>query len=281
MERHVQSKEELRTQLSEVITDWKDDFAIEFLDFLALLPQQRALDKDSIKEILEKDFRRGLLFFQLICEQSKDEFAIVLKSLFIDFPKGAGKNSFRENPDRFVDILISYGLITKFQHILLKDFTWKDILMERLKGGRGSAIKGQTRGRNLEDFVEMYVKEVFGSNYDARESFIGRDGNKKAKADFSIPSKNQPQIIVEVKAYGATGSKQSDVIGDIEKIMKEKRSDTYFLLVTDGITWLSRMRDFERLIDFQNQGDIHRIYTQKMSNELAADLLQLKRELKL
>jgi hypothetical protein len=119
------------------------------------------------------------------------------------------------------------------------------------------------------------------TSYDTRVSFIGKDGERRAKADFCIPSKNQPNIIIEVKAYGATGSKQTDVIGDIEKIIKEKRSDTIFLLVTDGVTWKSRLSDFEKLIGYQNHGHIYRIYTQAMSTELVADLKQLKAEMNL
>lgn len=279
MKRHKQKKQDLIKQLGEVRTDWKDDFTIKFLDFLSLVPDKDELNKESIKLILSKDFNHAILFFRLINEHSKDEFTIILRSLFIDFPKGCGKTSFKDNPDKYVDKLIEYGLVSTYSRIISKNFTWKDILMERLKGGRGSAIKGQTRGRNLEDFVEGYIKEVYSKRYDAKVSFIGKDGKKKAKADFCIPSKDQPQIIIEVKAYGATGSKQSDVIGDIEKITKEKRNDTYFLLITDGVTWLSRMKDFERLINFQNEGLIYRIYTQKMGKDLVADLLQLKNEL--
>lgn len=278
MERHLQQKDELISLLSAVNTDWKDEFSINFLQFLANIPDNAVLDKEYITKILNDDFHSAILFFRLIHEQSKDEFTITLRSLFLNFPKGFGKTAFKTNPDLYVQKLLEYGLPAAYDHIIRKQFTWKDILMERLKGGRGSAIKGQTRGRNLEDFVEKYVKEAYAT-YDSKVSFIGRDGNKKAKADFCVPSKNQPNVIIEVKAYGATGSKQSDVIGDIEKIIKEKRRDTYFLLVTDGITWISRMSDFERLIKFQNEGDIYRIYTQKMELELAADLLQLKKEL--
>ena len=110
---------------------------------------------------------------------------------------------------------------------------------------------------------------------------MGAKGLTTAKADFCIPSTQHPSIVIEVKAYGATGSKQSDVIGDVQKIILEKRSDTYFFLVTDGITWKARMRDFERLIEFKNYGDIYRIYTQKMKDELLADLFQIKNELNL
>jgi hypothetical protein len=280
MKRHKQKKEDLSPLLGTVSTNWMDGFTVKFLDFLASLPEKDSLTKESIEKMLEHDYDNAILFFRLILEESKDEFTITLRSLFSESPRGSAKNSFRGDPKYYVAKLIEHGLPESFEHILHKNFTWKDVLMERLKGGRGSAIKGQTRGRNLEDFVEKYVKDIF-ETYDPKVSFTGRDGQRKAKADFCIPSKSQPNIIIEVKAYGATGSKQSDVIGDIEKIIKEKRNDTYFLLVTDGITWLSRMSDFERLIKFQNEGDIYRIYTQKMEEELAADLLQLKSELKL
>ena len=280
MERHVQKKDELVKLLSEVGTNWRDEFSIKFEHFLGELPERDELDSDLLKKILKQDFDNGILFFRLIFEQSKDEFNITLKSLFYDSPEGSGKNSFKKDPDGYADRLIRYGLSDRFLHTISKDFTWKDILLERLKGGRGSAIKGQTRGRNLEDFVEKYVTQIYPS-YDSKVSFIGRDGNKKAKADFCSPSKSQPNIVIEVKAYGATGSKQSDVIGDIEKIIKEKRNDTYFLLVTDGVTWTSRLSDFERLIKFQNEGDIYRIYTQQMELNLAHDLIQLKAELRI
>ena len=279
MERHAQTKAELIELLGEVKTDWKDADAKKFIDFLGVLPEGGALDRAAIIEILTDDFDDGILFFRLLFEQSKDEFTLTLKKLFINEELGAGKTAFKDDPAKYSDKLISLGLPEMYASTINKNFTWKDIVLERLKAGRGSAIKGQTRGRNLENFVEAYVKEVFGTSYEAKVSFTGRDPNKKAKADFCIPSRTQPKVIIEVKAYGATGSKQSDVIGDIEKIIKEKRSDMFFLLVTDGVTWVSRLKDFERLVAFQNEGDIYRIYTQKMEKELATDLLQFKKEL--
>jgi len=281
MERHSQTVTELKGLLSEVKTDWKDDSTLRFMEFLGAVPNSGFLDEAAITKMLEADFRNAILYFRLILEQSKDEFAITLKALYIDFPNGAGKTSFRHDKQKYVSKLIEYGLIDAYTHFLSKDFTWKDILLERLKGGRGSAIKGQTRGRNLEDFVQRIVETVYGDQFNPKVSFIGRDGTKKAKADFCIPGKDQPKIVIEVKAYGATGSKQSDVIGDIEKIIKEKRNDTFFLLVTDGVTWLSRISDFQTLIRFQNEGHIYRIYTQKMERELLSDLLELRKELRI
>lgn len=151
--------------------------------------------------------------------------------------------------------------------------------MERLRGGRGSAIKGQKRGRGLEDFVEVLVKAAFGeASYDTRCRFTGAKGTSTEKADFAIPSKTDPSVLIEVKAYGATGSKQTDVLGDVARVIAEKRSDTDFLLVTDGVTWLDRQSDLQKLIDMQNTGAILRIYTRAMVAQLESDLLELKRD---
>jgi hypothetical protein len=44
--------------------------------------------------------------------------------------------------------------------------TWRDILIERLKSGRGSAIKAQTRGKLLEmqnrgQITRIYTSQMF------------------------------------------------------------------------------------------------------------------------
>ena len=90
MKRHTQSKTELIVQLGEVKTDWKDAFTIKFLDFLSEIPIDGSFDKSTIISILESDFDNAILYFRLIFEQSKDEFAITLKSLFVDSSKGSG-----------------------------------------------------------------------------------------------------------------------------------------------------------------------------------------------
>lgn len=100
-----------------------------------------------------------------------------------------------------------------------------DVIIERLKLGRGSAIKGPKRGRFLENEVEAVIKSVFGDSYDKNCNFIGLEG-KQAKAEFAIPSKDDPEILFEVKAYGATGSKQTDVLGDIGKIKDAKKHNS-------------------------------------------------------
>lgn len=81
-----------------------------------------------------------------------------------------------------------------------------------------------------------------------------------------------------MKAYGATGSKQTDVLGDIARIVEQKRHDTDFILVTDGVTWKQRSNDLRKLIALQNEGKIMRIYTKLMAQDLKDDLETLKAE---
>ena len=50
------------------------------------------------------------------------------------------------------------------------------------------------------------------------------------------------------------------------------------MLFTDGISWIQRRSDFVKIVDYQNQGDITRIYTQKMADIFEADLRTLKAE---
>ena len=98
------------------------------------------------------------------------------------------------------------------------------------------------------------------------------------KTDFAIPSATDPAILIEVKAYGATGSKQTDVLGDIARIVEQKRHDTHFILVTDGVTWKQRSNDLKKLIALQNEGRILKIYTKSMALDLKEDLETLRSE---
>jgi len=68
----------------------------------------------------------------------------------------------------------------------------------------------------------------------------------------------------------------ANVLGDIFRIVEQKRDDTAFLLVTDGISWKARASDLRKIVELQNLGKIRRIYTMAMSAELKADLISLK-----
>jgi hypothetical protein len=113
------------------------------------------------------------------------------------------------------------------------------------------------------------VRGVFGEKFDDRCQFVGV-GNAVEKCDFAVPDRHKPLILIEAKGYGATGSKMTDVVGDANKIIRAKRHDTPFILITDGITWIRRMSDLRKLIKLQKEGSITRIYTTKMAAQFEA-----------
>jgi hypothetical protein len=275
MKRVEQTLDDLFSKLTTIETDWKDDFSDRLVVFINEISENE-INKEVLITLLEKDYELGITVFRLFLEKSKDEFNSIIKEI----SPASGKKYFLKNKDAFIETLFQLRLREIMDSTILGKYTWKNIIIERLKAGRGSAIKGQQRGRQTENFVEDIVKAIF-TNYDPRCSFTGKTGLSTEKADFAIPSKEKPNILIEVKAYGATGSKQTDVIGDITRIIKEKRTDTYFLLFTDGITWKSRANDFRKLIKFQNEGDIYKIYTKSMIDELIVDLKTLKKELRI
>ena len=227
---------------------------------------------------MKADFEVAFTTIRLVLGLAKDEYVIRLKSC-LDGTGGIGVNRFRREPDAYLDAIESLGILTSLTDLVNRPFDWRDILTERLRFGRGSAIKGQKRGRALEDATEEIIVRVFGpGNYDTRCRFVGATGEGTEKADFAIPSKEDPRILIECKGYGSTGSKQTDVLGDIERVVSKKRSDTHLLLVADGLSWKERMNDLRRLVGWQNTGKITRIYTQSMAKDLERDLEQLKRD---
>jgi hypothetical protein len=282
MKRHRQTLNEILGKLSLVETSWCDEHAEAVIRKLHELVVKPAYNRDDLVEMFRidqtsrREFDATLTVVRLFLDLSKDEFTAELRDRL---GKGNGIKKVQSDPNHFFEALENMGLLNNMTAALNRPVTWSDLLIERLKGGRGSAIKGQLRGRVLEDFVEKIVVRVFGEkSYDVRCQFVGATGISSEKADFAIPNKQDAVILIEAKAYGATGSKQTDVLGDISRIVNEKRHDTHFLLVTDGITWRERTSDLGKLVSLQNLGQITRIYTQAMEKQFEEDLRQLKRE---
>ncbi len=273
MKRIDQKLEEVISSLSPLNVDWLDNIASNVIKKLAALPKKNAYGRDDIKVLLDDEFSEGILCVRLFLGLSKDSMEAELKRLL---PKGgSGLKRFRAEPEIYIDALEELGLSTAMAAAVNTTPIWSDVLVERLRSGRGSAISGQKRGRGLEDFTEAFVKDVFGNSYEVRCTFTGSDG-KTAKCDFAIPGRDRPLIVIESKGYAATGSKMSDIIGDLDAIIEAKRHDTSLLFVTDGITWNARRSDLKKIIDRQNRGEIARLYTSKMGEQLREDLLTLK-----
>jgi hypothetical protein len=277
MEVIAQKLDDIVDSLQSLTVEWKDDTALRVIDRLSAFPVKRAYDKADVQALLEENFDEALLIFRLFMGLSKDQFVANLRG--IRGEKGIGIKSYRADRDGFIEDLLTMGLLETMADEANRKPHWSDVLVERLRSGRGSAISGQKRGRGVEDFAEAIVKRVFGSKFDMRCTFRGPKEN--AKCDFAIPTKSAPRIVIESKGYGATGSKMTDIIGDIEQIMRAKRPDTALLFFTDGLTWKQRKSDLRKIVEFQNSGGITRIYTYAMADQFEGDLRQLKAEFKL
>lgn len=273
-----QTLDEVVESLSPLAVDWMDDVATAAIAKLGTIHVKDSYGADDARELLKDDFEQGLLCCRLFLALSKDAMEAELRREI--GAGGIGVKRYEADPAAFIAALQRLGLFDQMAAVVNHKPIWSDILVERLRSGRGSAIQGIRRGRGLEDFAEEIVKKVLGSSYEARCTFVGAD-EKRAKCDFAIPDRNRPRIIVEVKGYGATGSKMTDIIGDLDAIIDAKRHDTALLFLTDGITWKARLSDLRKIVARQNQGKITRIYTTKMAAQLKEDLETLKAELRI
>jgi hypothetical protein len=80
-----------------------------------------------------------------------------------------------------------------------------------------------------------------------------------------LPSLENPDIIIEAKAYSATGSKQSDVAGDmrdkiVRRIPAACRQEVDVILVTDGGSWRLREPDLKILVNLNSDGVLDGLY---------------------
>jgi len=274
MQSKDQTLEEVVDSLSPLAVEWMDDKAAEAIAALTAIPKKAVYDRSDVEALLDENFERGLLCCRLFLALSKDSMEAELTRLLGQ--GGIGVKRYRSGKGAFLQALESLQLAEAMATTVNYEPVWSDILVERLRSGRGSAIQGQRRGRGLEDFAEAMVKEVFGANYETRCTFTGADG-KSAKCDVAVPDRHRPRIVIEVKGYGATGSKMTDIIGDLDAIIDAMRRDTYLLFITDGMTWKNRLSDLKKIVERQNQGKIARIYTTKMRDEFIEDLKSLRR----
>jgi hypothetical protein len=273
MQAKDQTLNEVVESLSPLNVEWMDEIAASAIARLTDLPKKETYDRADMAALLDDNFEEGILCARLFLALSKDSMEAELKREL--GAGGIGVKRYKAAPDAFLDVLERLQLPEAMATSINYTPVWSDILVERLRSGRGSAISGQRRGRGLEDFAEAMVKEVFGGQYETRCTFTGADG-KTAKCDVAVPDKNRPRIVIESKGYGATGSKMSDIIGDLDAIIEAMRRDTWLLFVTDGMTWKSRLSDLKKIVERQNQGKIARIYTTRMREEFLVDLKSLK-----
>jgi hypothetical protein len=180
--RERQRLEELLATLSPLASSWRDAHSDAVIRVIELIPQKPQYEPADLQALLAADFDATTTAIRLVLELSKDEFTVAMRATL---PSGAGAKRFREDHGTFIEALCKLGVLEQLATLVNTPVTWRTILVERLKAGRGSAIKGQARGRGLEDFVELLVRGVFGAkNYDVRTRFVGARARRKPISRF-------------------------------------------------------------------------------------------------
>lgn len=178
----------------------------------------------------------------------------------------------RDNPLAIVDMLDRDGLdllteLTEQRHLA---YTWSDVLIARAasKTRAGRAI---SRGRDVEDQIEA-VADQLGLSYEVRTRFVGRDG-RTAPCDLAIPSGGQNAlIVVAAKGFDSTGSKLTDAVREVEEMSQVRLPRQYVYAVVDGIGWLNRQADLQRIYSLWKSRAIDDLYTLARFDEFATEL---------
>jgi hypothetical protein len=146
---------------------------------------------------------------------SKDELTAELRARL---GGSLGMTRAKQDPNGVCTALEDMGILERMAVTVNTPIAWSDLLIERLKGGRGSAIKGQRRARHLENFVEDPIIRIFGeSAYDARTWIFSLRSTPLAPHRGVIPPRHSPRYAT-VAATRKTGEKTSDVACDLTEI---------------------------------------------------------------
>lgn len=143
-----QTLDEVVEGLSPLTVEWMDDTAAEAIAALTTLPKKDAYSRDDIAALLDDDFERGILCARLFLAMSKDTMETELRRELGE--GGIGVKRYKADKDGYLAVLEGLLLLEAMATTINYEPVWSDILVERLRSGRGSAIQGQKRGRGLE-----------------------------------------------------------------------------------------------------------------------------------
>ena len=143
----AQDLDDILASLQPLTVDWQDDVARRVIARIEGLPRKPIYTGEDVRELLDADFKDGLIVCQLFLGLSKDLFTVALTDALGS--GGAGVTRYRTDPTGFLAALVSLGLLEEMAAHVNRTPKWSDLLVERLRSGRGSAISGQKRGGRL------------------------------------------------------------------------------------------------------------------------------------
>ena len=135
--------------LSPLEADWMDDMAEAIMERIQAVPVKDEYGREDIAALVEAKDGTGFTVSRfcvgLFLGYSKDKLEVELKDRLGD--GGSGLKRFQSDRETFLDVLEDMGLRAAMTAMVNREPVWSDILQERLRSGRGSAIQGQQRGR--------------------------------------------------------------------------------------------------------------------------------------
>jgi hypothetical protein len=177
-----QTLDDVVASLSPLAVEWMDETAANAIARLAAIPAKDSYGRVEIAELLEGNFDEGILCCRLFLALSKDSMEGELRRELGG--GGIGLRRYQANREAFLDAFERLGLPDAMTSTIKYEPIWSDILVERLRSGRGSAIQGQRRGRGMEDFAEAIVREVFADTNPAVPSSVPTTSLRNAILPF-------------------------------------------------------------------------------------------------
>lgn len=266
----------------EILSDVTDEFTNVTEDTVADAVSQ---DRTVVEEVL----RMMSVFY------SKDSWANLVEDE-LPLENKSKPAVFNEIQRRVTDDefkTLFYDFITDIQGDDLRgdrdEFEHWDVVEARYLVGAGSAKRGQATGDWLEDKVQDDVLEAMGLVEGEHFAHVGGRDEVTIRGetfefekgpDFVIPSLNDARILIEAKAYvSSTGSKQTDVLGDVSKLSNMAQRGLDFYLVLDGPMWRRRTSDLEAIFRKREAdiiSDIYQVETlDAMKEEIAEKIDEL------
>lgn len=178
----------------------------------------------------------------------------------------------RTRPGELIAMLEQdFELIRKLGEQLDRDWTLADVLLERYLWSRRGAASAVSQGRSVEDEVERVVLRL-GLPMEPRTQFLGK-GGESAPCDLAIPAGGlHTQIAIAMKGYNSTGSKLSDAVREVDRMVNVRTPRMYVYVIVDGIGWRSRKADLRRIYNFWERKEIEGLYTLAQLDEFEREL---------
>ncbi len=181
----------------------------------------------------------------------------------------------RQDPAAIIDLLDEqFDLVAEVAGQRTRTWSFADVLVER-QSARSNAAGTVSIGRILEDQVEELVASI-GLACEMRTEFVGR-GGRRGPADVAIPAGGDAaEIVVAIKSFGSTGSKQTDAAREFEE-MADVRDRQFAFAFCDGIGWLRRKADLARVLKLWSGKRINGVYNLSTMGEFEVALVDAGR----